>query len=94
VLRLARLGVDTRAQGLGLGKALLRHVITLALEQRDSLGCIGIVTDAKVEAVPFYEALGFISLGKIREGLLVEEPVPMFLAIDTAARATEPGARK
>jgi GNAT superfamily N-acetyltransferase len=25
VLRLARLGVDTRAQGLGIGKALLRH---------------------------------------------------------------------
>jgi GNAT superfamily N-acetyltransferase len=90
VLRLARLGVDTRAQGSGLGRALLRHVITLALEQRDRLGCIGIVTDAKTEAVPFYEGLGFVSLGEVREGLLVEEPSPMFLAIDTAARAIEP----
>ena len=90
VLRLARLGVDIRAQGSGLGKALLRHVIALALEQRDRFGCIGVVTDAKTEAVRFYEALGFVSLGEVREGLLVEEPSPMFLAIDTAARAMEP----
>ena len=27
VLRLARLGVDRRAQGLGLGRALVRHVL-------------------------------------------------------------------
>ena len=49
VLRLARLGVDQRAQGLGVGSALLRHVLSLALEQRDALGCIGVVTDAKPE---------------------------------------------
>jgi hypothetical protein len=64
-------------------------VIALALEQRDRLGCIGIVTDAKTEAIPFYEALGFVSLGEVREGLLVEEPSPIFLAIDTASRAME-----
>jgi GNAT superfamily N-acetyltransferase len=38
VLRLARLGVDTRAQGLGIGQALLRHVLGLAVEQRDRIG--------------------------------------------------------
>ena len=37
VLRLARLGVDTRAQGCGIGKMLLRHVLRLAIEQRDAL---------------------------------------------------------
>jgi GNAT superfamily N-acetyltransferase len=85
VLRLARLGVDVRAQGLGIGKALLRHVLRLALEQRDRLGCVGVVTDAKPEAMAFYAALGFEVLDGVREGLLVSEPRPMFLGIETIA---------
>lgn len=85
VLRLARLGVDTRAQGLGIGKALLRHVLRLAIEQRDDSGCVGVLTDAKPEAVSFYESLGFVRVEGIREGLLSGEPQPMFLAIDTVA---------
>lgn len=87
VLRLARLGVDVRAQGLGIGKALLRHVLSLALEQRDRLGCVGVVTDAKPDAVAFYESLGFQALEGVREGLLISEPVPMFLGIETIAAA-------
>jgi GNAT superfamily N-acetyltransferase len=89
VLRLARLGVDTRAQGLGIGKALLRHVLSLALAQRDRTGCVGVVTDAKPEAVSFYQALGFVPVEGVREGLLHGEPLPMFLAIDTIATALE-----
>lgn len=87
VLRLARLGVDTRAQALGVGKALLRHVLALAVEQRDRIGCVGVVTDAKSEAVGFYETLGFVPVEGVREGLLHGEPVPMFLPIDTIASA-------
>lgn len=87
MLRLARLGVDVRAQGLGLGKALLRHVLGLALVQRDGFGCVGVVTDAKADAVPFYGALGFEPLDGVREGLLVSEPLPMFLGIETIAAA-------
>jgi GNAT superfamily N-acetyltransferase len=89
VLRLARLGVDTRAQGLGVGKVLLRHVLALAVEQRDRIGCVGVVTDAKPEAVSFYQGLGFIAVEGVREGLLHAEPMPMFLAIDTVASALE-----
>ncbi len=85
VLRLARLGVDTRAQGLGIGKALLRHVLALALEQRDRLGCVGVVTDANEQAIGFYEQLGFVPLAGVREGALLGEPVPMFLGIETIA---------
>ena len=85
VLRLARLGVDTRAQGLGIGKALLRHTLGLAVKQRELFGCVGVVTDAKPDAVPFYRKLGFQPLEGVREGLLVSEPLPMFLAIDTIA---------
>jgi GNAT superfamily N-acetyltransferase len=87
VLRLARLGVDKWAQGLGIGTALFRHVLELATLQRDRLGCIGVVTDAKPAAVAFYERLGFVALAGVREGLLAGEPLPMFLAIDTVAAA-------
>jgi GNAT superfamily N-acetyltransferase len=85
VLRLGRLGVDTRAQGLGIGKALLRYVLALAVEQRDRLGCVGVVTDAKPDAIRFYEDIGFEPLANAREGLLVGDPLPMFLGIDTIA---------
>lgn len=87
VLRLARLGVDVRAQGLGIGKALTRHVLVLALEQRDRLGCVGVVTDAKPASIAFYETLGFVALEGVREGLLLSEPLPMFLGIDAIASA-------
>jgi GNAT superfamily N-acetyltransferase len=90
VLRLARLGVDTRAQGLGIGKALLRHVLGLAIEQRDRIGCVGVVTDAKPDAVTFYATLGFQALEGVREGLLVSEPPPIFLGIETTTTALAP----
>jgi GNAT superfamily N-acetyltransferase len=79
VLRLARLGVDRRVQGHGIGKGLLRHVLSLAVDQRDSIGCLGVVTDAKPEAVPFYETLGFVRLASIGEGVLHGDSTPMFL---------------
>ncbi|MCA9644686.1 MAG: GNAT family N-acetyltransferase [Myxococcales bacterium] len=87
VLRLARLGVDQRAQGAGIGKGLLRHVLRLAVEQRDRIGCVGVVTDAKPDAVDFYSALGFQPIDGVLQGLSHGEPLPMFLAIDTIATA-------
>ena len=87
ILRLARLGVDLRAQRLGIGNALLRHVLRLAIAQRDRLGCVGIVTDAKLEAISFYKALGFVPLEGVREGLLAAAPMPMFLAIESIVAA-------
>ena len=93
VLRLARLGVDQRAQGLGGGSALLRHVLSLALEQRDSLGCIGVVTDAKSEALAFYARYGFEPLEGVREGALHGGPTPLFLPLGAVASALE-GAKR
>lgn len=87
VLRLARLGVDVRAHGLGIGKALLQHVLRLAMEQRDRFGCASVVTDAKPDAVPFYERLGFLALEGVREGQLASEPLAMFLGMETIAAA-------
>jgi GNAT superfamily N-acetyltransferase len=89
VLRLARLGVDTRARGLGIGSALLRHVLELAVQQRDRIGCVGVVTDAKPDAVSFYGRLGFVPIESVREGRLHGDPLPMFLPIDTIASLVE-----
>jgi GNAT superfamily N-acetyltransferase len=89
VLRLARLAVDRRAQGLGVGRALLRHVLNLALGQRDSLGCIGVVTDAKPDSVDFYRRYGFEPLEGVREGALHGETTPLFLALGAADQARE-----
>lgn len=51
VLRLARLAVDVRDQRRGIGLALLRTVFVLAREMCVALGCVGVVVDAKPEAV-------------------------------------------
>ena len=59
VLRLARLAVDERARGQGIGRLLLRSVFVLAREMASSLGCIGVVADAKPEAMDFYKQYGF-----------------------------------
>lgn len=82
VLRLARLAVDERAQGRGVGSALLRAVFLLTHRMAEDFGCIGVVVDAKPEAVSFYERLGFIPLG-ISAGALGDrpEPQPMFLEL-------------
>ncbi len=89
VLRLARFGIDVRAQGLGIGTGLLRHVLRLALDQRERLGCVGLIVDAKPDAVGFYEKLGFVALEGVREGMLHGEPLPVFLAIGSIAAALE-----
>ncbi len=89
VLRLARLAVDQRAQGLGVGSGLLRHVLDLALMQRDSLGCIGVVTDAKPEALAFYARYGFEPLEGVREGALHGGATPLFLPLGAVAEARE-----
>lgn len=83
-LRLARLAVDARLQGRGVGLALLRAVFDVSIRMRDDLGCVGVVVDAKPDAVSFYQRFGFVILD-VLEGRLGErpEPVVMFLAIGT-----------
>ncbi len=88
VLRLARLGVDESYKRQGIGMALLRHVLRLAVTQRDSVGCVGVVTDAKSGALSFYERLGFVPLGGILEGALHGEPIPMFLGMGALVETT------
>jgi len=82
ILRLARLAVDRSAQGQGVGALLLRAVFQIAHEMAESVGCVGVVVDAKSDAVRFYERYGFESLEVLEGGLNSRpEPLPMFLPL-------------
>jgi GNAT superfamily N-acetyltransferase len=82
VLRLARLAVDERAKGRGVGSLLLRAIFQLARQMAEDVGCVGIVVDAKPDAVAFYDKLGFLRL-EVVSGALGDrpEPIPMFLEL-------------
>lgn len=83
VLRLARLAAAETARGKGVGKALLRHVLSLALRMSAELGCAGVLVDAKPDAIAWYRTFGFLDLQGV-EGLPAArpEPTPMFLEIE------------
>ena len=58
VALLARLGVDQRYEGQGLGAALLADVITRVADLSDAIGCRGLLVHAESEqARAFYEHL-------------------------------------
>jgi GNAT superfamily N-acetyltransferase len=82
VLRIARLAVAVDQRGRGLGKALLRFSIELAEKMRDGLGCVGLVVDAKSDAVAFYDRYGFTTI-TAAEGTARVHPgaVMMFLPL-------------
>jgi GNAT superfamily N-acetyltransferase len=84
VLRLARLAVDESAQGQGIGSLLLRYVFLLAHEMSRRIECVGVVVDAKSEAVPFYERFGFETLD-VKAGCLGDRPVPMPMFLELGA---------
>ena len=94
VLRLARLAVHSMARKRGLGKELLRHVFLLALTMSEEYGCVGVVVDAKPDAVDFYTRFGFAPLDVV-EGQTESrpEPTPMFLPLGLIEDALEPRAR-
>jgi GNAT superfamily N-acetyltransferase len=58
---LARMGVDSRHQGQGLGAALLKHFMLKAIEVAQSVGVRVLLIHAKDEnAKNFYEHYGFV----------------------------------
>ena len=77
-LLIARLAVGEKYQKKVLGKILLTFAIKKALKQAEEVGCIGILVDAKEEAISFYEKYGF---EKIKSVYPVGQK--MFLSIKT-----------
>ena len=82
ILRVARLAVGEGTQGQGVGRLLMRAAFVMAVEVRERFGCIGIVVDAKRDAVSFYTNIGFEPL-EVVAGEIGEKPMPqpMFLPI-------------
>ena len=88
LLRLARLAVAASWQRKGIGNQLMRHVLGLALRMEGELGCVGVVVDAKPQAVKYYHQFGF-EPRLAAEGQVVapEALLPMFLPLETIRRA-------
>ena len=79
-LRIARLAVAQDAQGGGVGSHLLRTAFSIAIDMSEKVGCVGIVVDAKQDAIAFYEKLGFEQF-EVLVGQMDDRPSPtlMFL---------------
>lgn len=88
VLRLARLAVDETSLRRGVGTSLLRYVFRLALKMAEGYGCVGILVDARSDAVSFYTQLGFSRL-EVTAGEMESrpKPTPLFLPLDLVAAA-------
>ena len=80
ILRLTRLAVDRRFRGHGIGRALLRFVLRLSLEQKSRSGCWGVVVDAKEGSEGFYAAYGFEPI-EIESGALDVRPYPVTMVL-------------
>ena len=84
LILLARLAVDKRFSGRGLGHALLSEAFKITLRVADEVGCRCIVTDAYPDKAGWYARYGFIPL----EGASATSPQKMFLDVRTIRRAS------
>ena len=80
---LARLAVDRRFAGRGLGHALLAEAFRISLRVADEVGCRAIITDAYRDRAGWYARYGFIPIEGASEG----GPQRMFLDIRTVRTA-------
>jgi GNAT superfamily N-acetyltransferase len=83
VLRLARLAVDSRVRGRGLGEQLLHFALGLAVTMAGDYGCVGVAVDAKPGAEPFYARYGFRSIDVV-VGLSDARPRPTVMFLPTS----------
>jgi GNAT superfamily N-acetyltransferase len=83
LILLARLAVDRRFAGRGLGHALISEAFRIGLRVADEVGCRCIVTDAYRDKTPWYSRYGFVPI----EGAAETGPQKMFLDIRTLRAA-------
>jgi hypothetical protein len=80
LILLARLAVDYRFGGKGLGPQLLREAFRISIAVSEQVGCRGIITDAYRDKMSWYAKYGFLPL----EGGAENQPTQrMFLDIRT-----------
>ena len=84
LILLARLAVDKRFSGRGLGHALISEALKITLRVADEVGCRCIVTDAYPDKAGWYARYGFLPL----EGAAATSPQRMFLDVRTIRRAS------
>jgi GNAT superfamily N-acetyltransferase len=83
LILLARLAVDKRFSGKGLGHALIAEALKITLRVADEVGCRCIITDAYPDKVGWYARYGFVPI----EGAAASSPQKMFLDVRTIRRA-------
>ena len=83
LILLARLAVDRRFAGRGLGGALISEAFRISLRVADEVGCRCIITDAYRNRVSWYAKYGFVPL----EGSAESGPQRMFLDLRTVRAA-------
>src|SRR5712691_13090479 len=85
LILLARLAVDLRFSGMGLGHALISEAFKIALRAADDVGCRCIIADAypNPNRTAWYARYGFAPL----EGGAEDRPQRMFLDIRTIRMA-------
>jgi GNAT superfamily N-acetyltransferase len=89
LILLARLAVDKRFAGRGLGRALLAEAFRIALWVADEIGCRCIITDAYRDKIGWYAKYGFVPI----EGASEDGPQKMFLDLRTIRAAMQTGSR-
>jgi GNAT superfamily N-acetyltransferase len=80
---LARLAVERRFAGRGLGRALISEALRVSLRAADEVGCRCIVTDAYRDRIGWYARYGFVPI----EGAAKSGPQRMFLDLRTVRAA-------
>lgn len=86
LILLARLAVDRRFSGRGLGHGLISEAFRISLQVADDVGCRCMITDAYRDKMGFYAKYGFVPI----EGAAAGEPQRMFLDIRTVRAALRP----
>ena len=86
LILLARLAVDQRFSGRGLGRALITEALRISLRVADEVGCRCIITDAYKDRIGWYSQYGFVPI----EGAPDGGPQRMFLDLRTVRAAMRP----
>jgi GNAT superfamily N-acetyltransferase len=86
LILLARLAVDRRFAGRGLGHALISEALRISVRVAGEVGCRCIITDAYRDRVNWYARYGFVPI----EGATANGPQRMFLDMRTVRLALRP----